>query len=135
MGKISNLFNSVPGTKKDWKEDWKEDAKQDWKFDWDSAAGAVMPAPVNTVLPVISGDLIGAVTVGETLTTTNGTWTGEGISFTYQWRVDGISVSGATSSTFDTTGLAAPGDVITVRVTATNGGGTVTVTSAGLTLA
>jgi len=134
MGTISNLFNSVPGTKKDWKQDWKETSKQDWKFDWDSAAGAVMPAPVNTVLPVVSGDLIGAVTVGETLTTTNGTWTGEGISYTYQWRVGGVAVVGATGSTFDTTGRNV-GDVVTVRVTATNGGGSATATSLGLTLA
>lgn len=31
---IKDLFNSVPGVKKDWKEDWKEDAKPDWKEDW-----------------------------------------------------------------------------------------------------
>jgi hypothetical protein len=134
MGTISNLFNSVPDTKKDWKEDWKEDGKQDWKFDWDSASGASMPAPVNTVLPVVSGDAIGPVTVGEVLSASTGTWTGEGITFSYQWRVGGVDVAGATSSTFNTTGRVV-GNVVSVRVTATNGGGAVTATSLGLTLA
>lgn len=129
MGTISNLFNSIPGTKKDWKEDWKETSKQDWKFDWDSASGGVMPAPVSTGAPTISA----GTAVGTVFNATNGTWTGEGITFTYQWSVNGGEVSGATSSSFDTTGLSA-GDVVRVKVYATNGGGTADRVSSGRTL-
>lgn len=134
MTAIRDLFKSVKGTKADWKQDWKETSKQDWKFDWDSATGGVMPAPVNTVLPVVTGDAIGAITVGEVLSASTGTWTGEGITYTYQWRVGGVNVAGATSSTFNTTGRSV-GNVVTVRVTATNGGGSATATSLGITLA
>ena len=129
MSTISNLFNSVKGTKQDWKEDWTETSRQDWKFDWDSATGGAMPAPVNTVAPSISG----TSTVGSILTANNGTWTGEGITFSYQWSVNGSAVAGATDNTFDTTGRAV-GNVVRVKVYAENGGGTVDVTSAGRTL-
>jgi hypothetical protein len=43
---IKDLYNSVPGVKKDWKVDWKEDAKADWKVDWDAP-----PAPPAPTLP------------------------------------------------------------------------------------
>lgn len=41
-----------------------------------------MAAPVNTVLPVITG----TVAVGEQLTVSNGTWTGSVASYSYQWQ-------------------------------------------------
>ena len=41
-----------------------------------------LAAPVNTVLPAISG----AAQVGQTLTTTNGTWSKTPTSFAYQWK-------------------------------------------------
>jgi len=54
-------------------------------------------APVNTVAPVVSG----TATVGQTLTTTNGTWTGAPApTFTYQWQRTGVDIGGATSSTY-----------------------------------
>lgn len=55
-------------------------------------------APVNTVAPAVTG----TATVGSTLTTTNGTWTGSPApTFTYQWfRSPSTSISGATSSTY-----------------------------------
>lgn len=87
-------------------------------------------APVNTVLPAISGD----DTVGSTLTATAGTWTGSPTpTYAYQWRANGSNVSGATSSTFATTLLSA-GDVVTCRVTATNIAGSASATSSGVTL-
>lgn len=60
-------------------------------------------APVNTAVPVISGQTL----VGQTLTATAGTWTGTTpMTFTYQWRrCDGqgancIDITAATSSTY-----------------------------------
>jgi hypothetical protein len=54
-------------------------------------------APVNTVAPVVSG----TATVGQTLSTTNGTWTGAPApTFTYQWQRTGVDIGGATSSTY-----------------------------------
>src|SRR4029077_20403156 len=81
--------------------------------------GALNPAgpsaPVNTVLPAISG----TTQVGQTLTTTNGTWTGSPTGYAYQWKRGGSNISGATASTYllVTADLAA---TITVTVTATN---------------
>lgn len=89
----------------------------------DSAAPT---APVNTVLPAISG----ATTVGSTLTTTNGTWTGTGISYTYQWKRNGTNISGATASTYVLV-TADAGTTITSAVTATNSGGSASASSAG----
>jgi len=64
--------------------------------------------PTNTVAPVISG----TQTVGQTLSTTDGTWSGTPtITFTYQWKRNGSNIVGATSSTY-------------LLVTADNGAGT-----------
>lgn len=57
-------------------------------------------APVNTVLPVITGTL----QAGNTLSGSNGTWTGSGISgYTYRWLRDGAP-TGGTANTFALTG-------------------------------
>jgi hypothetical protein len=84
-------------------------------------------APANTVLPVISG----TTTVGSTLTTTNGTWSGSPTGYTYQWKRGGTAISGATASTYVlvTADLAA---TITVTVTASNIGGATAATSTGV---
>jgi len=60
--------------------------------------GSYGAAPVNTVAPVVSG----TATVGSTLTTTDGTWTGAPApTFTYQWfRSPSTSIGGATSSSY-----------------------------------
>ena len=73
-------------------------------------------APVNTVAPAVTG----TATVGQTLTTTNGTWTGAPApTFTYQWQRTGSNIGGATSSTYV---LVAADYANTIRcvVTATN---------------
>ena len=79
--------------------------------------------PVNTVAPAITGD----TGLGDTLTTTNGTWTANpSISgYTYQWYRGASAISGATSSTYDI--VQADDDAsITCQVTATNASGSTT---------
>jgi hypothetical protein len=72
--------------------------------------------PVNTVAPAVTG----TATVGQTLTTTNGTWTGSPApTFTYQWQRVTTNISGATSSTYVLV-VADVGNTIRCVVTATN---------------
>lgn len=83
-------------------------------------------APVNTVVPTITG----TAQVGETLTVTNGTWSGSpSPTYARQWKAGGANISGATATTYSPV----EGDVgktITVTVTATNSAGSASVTSA-----
>ena len=55
-------------------------------------------SPVNTVAPVISGTAL----VGNTLSSTTGTWTSDTgvIGYLYQWTRNSVAISGATSSTY-----------------------------------
>ena len=72
--------------------------------------------PVNTVAPVVSG----TATVGQTLSTTNGTWTGAPApTFTYQWQRSGSNIGGATSSTY-VLEFGDAGSTLRCVVTATN---------------
>lgn len=93
--------------------------------------GLVLVAPVNTVAPVASG----TVTIGGSLSTTNGTWTGTPApTFTYQWRRDGVSIGGATASSY--TPVAADiGPAIDCLVTATNAAGSASADSNNLAFA
>lgn len=94
-------------------------------------------APVNTVAPVISGN----TQVGQTLTTTDGTWTGDAtITFTYQWQRNGVNIASATNNTYvvveadagkTNAGVAQP---ITCVVTGTNASGNSTGTSNALNI-
>jgi len=78
--------------------------------------GTYSSAPVNSVAPVVSG----TATFGQTLTTTNGTWTGVPTpTFTYQWQRVTTPISGATSSTYVLV-AADVGNTIRCVVTATN---------------
>lgn len=82
----------------------------------------VWAIPVNTVAPAITG----TATVGQTLTTTNGTWTGVPTpTYARQWYADGVAISSATGTT-RVLGSGEEGKVITVVVTATNSAGVVT---------
>jgi len=81
--------------------------------------------PVNVTAPVVSG----TATVGQTLTTTNGTWTGlPAPTYTYQWQRVTTNISGATSSTYVLVAADA-GSTIRCVVTATNSAGTVSANS------
>jgi hypothetical protein len=57
--------------------------------------------PINTVAPVISGTPL----VGNTLTSTTGTWISDTgiLSYSYRWTRDGVAISGATNSTYTLT--------------------------------
>jgi Polysaccharide deacetylase len=84
------------------------------------------PPPVNTVLPGISG----TPQQGATLTTSNGSWTNNPTSFTYQWQDDGTSnITGATSASY-TARASDVGHRLDVVVTAKNDGGSTAATSA-----
>ncbi len=82
-----------------------------------NSLGPVLGSPYLLSAPVASG----TAQVGETLSTTNGTWQGVAtITFTYQWRRDAVNISGATSSTYVLVAADYTTDVDCV-VTATNG--------------
>jgi len=58
--------------------------------------GSVCEAPANTVAPVVSGLL----QVGDTLSCTDGTWTGTGpLVYTYQWQRNAVNIAAATAAT------------------------------------
>ncbi len=81
--------------------------------------------PFNADLPVITG----TATNGQVLTASQGGWLGgTPMSFTYQWRRNGVNISGANGTTYALV-LADVGNTITVRVTATNAAGTTFATS------
>ena len=97
-----------------------------------SAATATVPAspPINTVAPVVTGT---AQRTGV-LTATQGTWSGIGNTYAYQWQssTDGTTwtpISGATAATY-TLGLADEGSTVRVLVTAENPDGTASAASA-----
>lgn len=85
------------------------------------APSAAAAAPVNTVAPAVTG----TATVGQTLSTTNGTWTGSPTSFTYQWQRDntgGGTYSNIGSATANSYTLVDADDACNIRcvVTGTN---------------
>src|SRR4249919_3520334 len=71
-------------------------------------------APVNTAVPAVTQ-------AGDTLTCTQGTWSGEPTSYGYQWTVDGAVVG--TDSATHTVTAADAGKAATCIVTATNASG------------
>src|SRR5215475_7696726 len=83
-----------------------------------SAAAAAVPS--NSAAPTISG----TASVGQTLTVSNGTWSGAPTSFSYQWqrcssRTSCSDITGATNHTY-TVASADNGDALRAQVTATN---------------
>lgn len=81
-------------------------------------------APVNTVAPVVSG----TAQQGQTLSTTDGTWTGTSPTFTYQWQRAGVNIGSATASTYVLVS-ADYGSAIRCVVTATNAAGSASANS------
>jgi len=91
---------------------------------------AMVPsAPHNTAAPTIAGTAL----VGDMLTCSNGSWTGEGMlsvqsgwplttPFGYQWLREGSAISGATSASY-VVQSADEGHGLACEVTATNAAG------------
>lgn len=84
--------------------------------------------PVNTVLPTISG----TVQTGQTVTASTGTWSNSPTGFIYAWYLDGVFTA-VTANSFPIPSDAG-GKALTVAVTASNAGGSVTATSATSTV-
>ena len=85
---------------------------------------------VNTVAPVASG----TTALGDTLSSTNGTWTGAvGGAYSYQWQRNGVDIAGATSSTYNIVVADSAADVRCV-VTYTNSGGAASANSNAITV-
>jgi hypothetical protein len=80
--------------------------------------------------PVFTADpeITGTPTEGETLTLSDGTVVGAGVTLTRQWKRDGANISAATNTTY-VLQAADVGTDITGAVTATNDGGATTATS------
>ncbi len=89
------------------------------------AAAVLAPAPagsvalgttdiVNTVPPALTGEAV----FGQKLVTSDGSWTPDGLTFTYTWARDGVRINGETKRSYR---LALPdlGHRITATVTAT----------------
>ena len=100
-----------------------------------SSAVLIPPLPVNTVLPVITG----TVAVGQVLTASTGAWSNAPTTYAYQWqRCSGsplacTAISAATAATYTLTSADA-GFSTAVQVTATNAGGSASISSAGAAL-
>ncbi len=89
------------------------------------ATEPAIAAPLATTAPALSG----TAKVGETLVASEGVWTGNP-TLTLQWLRNGVEISGVSGASYV---LAADdtGATITVRVSATNAGGTTIATSPG----
>ena len=84
-------------------------------------------APVNTARPTISGTPL----VGRRLSCAPGRWANNPTTFAYRWNRNGTAINGATSRTY-TLAAADGARTITCTVTASNGGGSRSATSASV---
>ena len=94
-----------------------------------AVGGSSAPAaPANTSAPAITG----IAQAGQTLTASAGTWSGSPTSYAYQWQrcsATCSAIAGATGSSY-TAQSSDIGSTLEVTVTATNGGGSSSATSA-----
>ena len=94
-----------------------------WMEGWQAITSGPPAAPVNTVLPNVTGVAI----VGDILTTDDGSWTGSPTSYAYQWKRGATNI-GTNANTYTLVNADA-GQSITCVVTATNAGGSTPATS------
>jgi|HubBroStandDraft_3_1064219.scaffolds.fasta_scaffold07845_3 hypothetical protein len=94
-----------------------------------AAAGAIVaskpaaaPAPVNTAAPTLTG----TPALGQTLTCSTGSWANNPTSFSYTWLRSGVAIPGQANNTY-VVQAADQGHAISCQVTASNGGGTYTI--------
>jgi len=93
-------------------------------------ATLVRKEPVNTTPPVVSG----TPAVGQTLSCSTGTWTGEPTpTYIYAWLRNGSAIAGASASTYGVQ-AADRGAGLACQVTATNKSGSASATSNTLTV-
>ena len=86
-----------------------------------SASG---PVPVNLTPPQISfSSSQPRGYTGDTATVTPGTWAGDPTAYTYQWRINGSDIPGATSSSYAIASAIPATQALTCRVTATGAHG------------
>ena len=96
----------------------------------DATATVSGAAPANTTAPAVTGQTV----QGQTLSTSNGSWSGSPTSYAYRWQdcnssgESCVSISGATSSSY-TLQASDVGSTIRSVVTATNSGGSASATS------
>lgn len=88
----------------------------------------VPTAPVNTTLPVITGQPV----VGSIISSSTGLWTGSPTGYTYQWTRNGLDIAAATAATYLLV-TADIGALLRCEVTATNATGSTIATSAPVT--
>lgn len=81
--------------------------------------------PLNTVAPVVSG----TGTVGQNLTTTNGTWTNSPSSYIYNWRRNGVGIPGANGAVYALVGADSGTNVSSVVQAINAAGGGIAVAS------
>ena len=102
-------------------------AKQGWVYNGSSWNLMYPEYPLNTAAPTISG----GTAIGDTLTTTNGTWTSTDayspVSYSYQWK-SGVTNVGSNQNTYVTVS-GDVGNAITCQVTAINQRGSTPSTS------
>lgn len=88
-------------------------------------------APVNTAPPTLSPNAASGFAPGHVETCSPGVWTNDPTSYAYQWLLDGQPIAGETNSTHKTT-AGDYGHRLVCRVTASNGGGSASASSAAL---
>jgi hypothetical protein len=92
-----------------------------------SVVGAALDPIVNTAAPVISG----VAAARETLHATTGVWqVTSGVTYAYQWFVDGVAVAKETKNTYIVRTIDA-GKSVSVRVTATATGWAAGISTSG----
>jgi hypothetical protein len=93
-----------------------------YRFEYEGGFGALPSTREQTVtvqpgrFTMATPTITGSAKVGSTLTAVPGTWSPTPASYRYAWKIDGVAVTGATSSTF-TVPVSAAGKRVTATVT------------------